>query len=86
MYLKASKKILKLQMQVQVPGYAYGATSEASRFAILILLIYVFIAISHVIYSVFYTGMTSSSWDTVSEIIVLALRSTSGRLEEHRCG
>lgn len=64
----------KLTMQVHAQGWAYSASGSAAKFAILALLLYVLIAAGHWIYSL-KDQKTSSSWDTISELVALAIRS-----------
>lgn len=65
-------------MEVTAKGYAYSMKGPAIGFSLIVLAAYVGIAIVHVAVSVF-TGITSSSWDTPGEIMVLALNSTPPR-------
>lgn len=64
----------KLTMQAHTQGWAYSASGSAAKFAIIALLLYVLIAASHWIYSA-YDKKTSSSWDSISELVALAMRS-----------
>ena len=64
----------KLTMQAHAQGWAYSASGSAAKFSILALLLYVLIAASHWIYSV-HDQKTSSSWDSISELVALAMRS-----------
>lgn len=64
----------KLTMQVHAQGWAYSASGSAAKFAIFALLLYVLIAAGHWIYSL-KDQKTSSSWDTISELVALAMRS-----------
>ena len=65
---------VKLTMQVQAQGWAYSASGSAAKFAIFALLLYVLIAASHWVYSL-RDQKTSSSWDSISELVALAMRS-----------
>jgi hypothetical protein len=67
-------KYPKLSFTVKANGYAYNR-STATFLSTTTLLVYAVIALSHVLYSVIFTRTSSSSWDTVSEMIVLALKS-----------
>ena len=64
----------KLTMQVHTQGWAYSASGSAAKFAIIALLLYTVIAASHWTYSI-RDRKTSSSWDSISELVALAMRS-----------
>ncbi|KAK4506447.1 hypothetical protein PRZ48_000179 [Zasmidium cellare] len=55
-------------------GYGWGPESLAIRISLAILLLYCLIAIGHTIYSI-YTGLSSTAWDSISEVAALALNS-----------
>ena len=64
----------RLQFMVKVNGYAYGITTSTVLSSIA-LLFYVLLATSHSIYIIGRSRTTSSAWDTVSELLTLALNS-----------
>ena len=64
----------KLTVQVHAQGWAYSASGSAAKFAIIALLLYTVIAASHWIYSI-RDRKTSSSWDSIAELVALAMRS-----------
>lgn len=61
-------------MRVQVVGYAWYASSFSTYLATAVVVTYMFVAFAHTVW-VFKNGVTSSSWDTVTELLALALRS-----------
>ena len=61
-------------MWTTVNGYGYGQTVSTILSAI-VLCIYSFIAITYVAYNICYSRTTSSSWETISELVALALNS-----------
>ena len=65
---------VKFNMQAQAQGWAYSASGSAAKYAIFALLLYVLIAAGHWAYSL-KDQKTSSSWDSISELVALALRS-----------
>jgi hypothetical protein len=65
---------LKAHMKVTAKGYAYYWSGGAIKASMAVLAIYVVIAVLHVCQNVV-SGITSSSWDTPSEIIALAAKS-----------
>ena len=71
----ATDQFARLQMKTTVNGYGYGITA-ASGLATLVLAIYCIVALTFVIYSTFLVRTTSSSWESVSEIVALAMNST----------
>ena len=70
-------KYVTLRMRVQVLGYAWYAryaSGFSEYFAITVVVVYMLIALVHTVWVVS-TGVTSSSWDTVTELLALALQS-----------
>ena len=65
----------RLTMQACANGWAYNVRGSAAKFAIIALLLYTCIAISHWLCTTFWRKESSSSWDTVSELVALAMRS-----------
>jgi hypothetical protein len=59
---------------VSVNGYGYGLTA-ATLLATLVLLTYSLIAMSYVVYSICFAKITSSSWESITELVSLALNS-----------
>jgi len=65
-------------MTATVNGYAYSADGKAQKAAIVALLLYVVLALSHLAYSM-WTGNSSSSWDSVADMTALAMNSRSSQ-------
>ncbi|MDI1488725.1 MAG: hypothetical protein OHK93_008001 [Ramalina farinacea] len=65
---------VNLRMHIRVAGYAWYASGFSEYFAIAVALTYMLVALSHTVW-VLATGVTSSSWDTVTELLALALES-----------
>ncbi|KAL8905176.1 MAG: hypothetical protein Q9171_006774 [Xanthocarpia ochracea] len=74
----ADSKYVTLRMRVHVVGYAWYASAFSDYLAIMVVIIYMLIALAHTIWVVA-TGITSSSWDTVTEILGLALQSPASK-------
>lgn len=70
----ANSDYVKLQMRVEVVGYAWYASSFSDYLATAVVVMYMLVALAHTVW-VFYKGVTSSSWDTVTELLALALQS-----------
>lgn len=70
----ANSDYVKLRMRVQVVGYAWYASGSSDYLAIAVVVIYMLVALAHTAW-VLAKGVTSSSWDTVTELLALALRS-----------
>ncbi|KAJ5161366.1 hypothetical protein N7492_006758 [Penicillium capsulatum] len=64
----------KFTMSVTVNGYAYSLGGATSIAAIIVLLIYCLLVIAHAVY-VCFNSRSSSSWESISEIVALALQS-----------
>ena len=65
----------RLQMKAYVQGYAYTRSNSAVQLALVVLHLYVTIVVIYIVLTGV-SGLTSSSWDTPSELLALALRST----------
>ena len=70
----ANSNYVKLRMRIAVVGYAWYASGVSDYLATAVVLIYMLMALAHTIWVVT-KGVTSSSWDTVTELLALALRS-----------
>ena len=70
----ANSGYIDLQMRVQVVGYAWYASSFSTYLATAVVVTYMLIAFAHTVW-VLKNGVTSGSWDTVTELLALALRS-----------
>ena len=62
-------------MRCEVFGYAWYMSSISDYLAIGVVVAYMVIAIAYTVWVLFVTGVTSSSWDTVTELLALALQS-----------
>lgn len=68
----------KFQMSAFVNGYAYSARGTPHKLAMIVLAAYSFIILLHMATSI-YTGWSSSSWGSGSEVTALAMNSTTSR-------
>ncbi|KAI9699318.1 MAG: hypothetical protein M1836_002928 [Candelina mexicana] len=82
--LAVSQNWLKPRLEILVVGYAYSSQGIAIKFALAILLLHVLLAFAHTIYSV-WTGLSSSSWDSATEITALALNSSPSKALQNTC-
>ncbi len=66
---------MKVRLRAQVKGYAYAINEQTSiQFSLAILICYIVIATLHLIW-LLGTGLISTSWDTMNEVITIALTS-----------
>ena len=70
----SSSDHVNVRMKMQVVGYAWYISGFSEYLAISVVIMYMAIALAHTIWVVS-TGVTSSSWDTVTELLALALQS-----------
>ena len=70
----SSSDYVQQQMRVEVVGYAWYASGSSDYLATAVVVMYMFVALAHMFW-VLVNGVTSSSWDTVTELLALALRS-----------
>lgn len=71
-------------MKFYRPGYGYGPDILAVRLSLAILILYSTIAVAHIIYSV-WTGISSWSWDSISEIMALCINSRPAPELQNTC-
>lgn len=56
---------------LRVTGYAYKASRVTDYLSMVVLLLHIIVALAHTLYT-FFTRLSSGSWDTVEELLVLA--------------
>ena len=66
--------ITESRMNATIEGYSYHASSTTDFLAIAVVLFHCLVALAHTIYCVLH-GVSSCCWDTVTEILTLALGS-----------
>ena len=72
---EASRDWVPLRMESQVNGYAYSFEGITIKLSIIVLLLHAVLALCHTVYEVG-SGLSSSSWDSVVELVALAMNST----------
>ncbi len=82
--LATSQRWLKLRLECLAVGYAYSSQGLAIKLALIVLLLHVFLAAAHIAYSLT-TGLSSSSWDSATEITMLAMNSTPSGALRNTC-
>lgn len=70
----ANSDYVTLRMRMEVVGYAWYASGFSDYLATAVVMMYMLVALAHTVW-VLTKGVTSSSWDTVTELLALALRS-----------
>ena len=70
----ASRDWVPLRMKTQVNGYAYSFEGITIKLSITILMLHAVLALCHTVYEVG-SGLSSSSWDSVVELVALAMNS-----------
>ena len=74
----------KFTMQVDVEGYAYSSRGPSMILSCMVLLTYCTMVLIHVVF-VFWKRSSSTSWDSVSEIVTLAMQSQPSDKLENTC-
>ncbi|KAJ4127883.1 hypothetical protein NW768_008163 [Fusarium equiseti] len=69
-----SGKTAKLNMQMELHGYAMSAESWIDYLCIVVLLIHTIIALSHSVWVVWYRR-TSDAWESITDVLTLGLNS-----------
>ncbi|KAL9615115.1 MAG: hypothetical protein Q9167_000433 [Letrouitia subvulpina] len=79
-----AKDWVKLRVQSAAEGYAYSISGLAPKVTITILLVYCFLTVLHLFYTTL-TGISSTSWDSISEFMVLAVNSSPTEKLRNTC-
>ncbi|KAI4216266.1 MAG: hypothetical protein LQ351_001276 [Letrouitia transgressa] len=75
---KDGQTFTESRVNVTISGYKYDASATTDYLAIAVIIFHGLVALAHTVYC-FICGASSSSWDSISEILTLALGS---RVEE----
>ena len=79
-----SKNWVKFRVSTTVEGYAYNTHGRITKLAIGVLVAYCLVAITHIIYAGI-SGISSTCWDSISEVTALAINSTPTVLLRNTC-
>ena len=75
---------LQFPLQYTVPGFSYGANNSTVQISLVILFFYCTVTIFHIVWSIG-TGVSSSAWDSISEIVALAINSRPAYELQNTC-
>ena len=70
-----SRDWVRLRVDSSVEGYAFSTQGFAPKLAVAVLLLYCFLVIMHIIYAAL-SGVSSTSWDSIAELMALAINSS----------
>ena len=79
-----SKNWVKLRVFTTFEGFAYSTRGATPKVAICFLLIYCTFALTHILYAGI-TGISSTCWDSISEVTALAVNSAPSALLRNTC-
>ena len=79
-----SKNWVKFRVSTTVEGYAYNTHGRIAKLAIGVLVAYCLVAITHIIYAGI-SGISSTCWDSISEVTALAINSAPTVLLRNTC-
>ena len=82
--LVQSQKWVKLRVYTTFEGFAYNTRGATPKVAIFFLLTYCTFALTHILYAGI-TGISSTCWDSISEVTALAVNSTPSALLRNTC-
>ena len=81
-FLKSSKenteRFFKTEMETWVTGFAFADNSLTMRGAMAVFYVYALLVIAYSIWSI-WSGITSSSWESVPDLLALALADPNSR-------
>ncbi|KAL9018425.1 MAG: hypothetical protein Q9185_004268 [Variospora sp. 1 TL-2023] len=69
-----SKDWVRLRVDTAVEGYGFGIDGIATKLTAAVLLLYCTLVVAHLVYAAL-SGISSTSWDSVAEFLVLAVNS-----------
>jgi hypothetical protein len=75
---------LQFPLRYTVSGFGYGPNVTTVRISLIILFIYCALTIAHIAWSLG-TGVSSSAWDSISEIVALAINSRPAHELQNTC-
>ncbi|KAL9618555.1 MAG: hypothetical protein Q9160_006739 [Pyrenula sp. 1 TL-2023] len=67
-----------------IQGFGYGPNVLAVQISLVILVLYCTVTIAHILYSI-WTGNSSSAWDSISELVALAINSRPAEEMQNMC-
>ncbi|MCJ1268517.1 hypothetical protein MMC22_008405 [Lobaria immixta] len=79
-----SKDWVKLRVDSSLQGYSYNTLGTPPKIAIAVLAIYCLFALTHVLYAGI-SGVSSTCWDSISEVTALAVNSTPTAALRNTC-
>ena len=79
-----SQNWVKLRVYTTFEGFAYNTRGTTPKVAICFLLTYCTFALTHILYAGI-TGISSTCWDSISEVTALAVDSTPSALLRNTC-
>ena len=69
-----TKTLAQFEIQHYLSGYGYDSSTTAVRLSLAVLLTYICVTVAHLIYTLI-TGNVATSWDSIAELVTLALNS-----------
>ncbi|KAL8769681.1 MAG: hypothetical protein Q9194_005387 [Teloschistes cf. exilis] len=79
-----SKDWVKLRVDSSVEGYAFSTEGFAPKLTAAVLLIYCALVMAHICYAAV-SGVSSQSWNSIAELVVLAVNSSSTMQLRNTC-
>ena len=74
----------KFEIKASITGWAYSTEGTASKLALVVMLTYCTIALIHIFYSGI-SGLSSTAWDSIGEVVVLAMNSSPTAHLQNTC-
>lgn len=81
---KVEDQHLSFGIKYFLNGYGYGPNVWAVKVSLAILIMYCVVVVIHIAYSL-WTGIGSSAWDSVAEVVALAINSRPARELQNTC-
>ena len=78
------KTCLVFEIKNSVLGWTYTAQETTTKLAITVMLTYCALVLAHIIYSTI-SGVSSTAWDSVAELVALAMNSSPSEILQNTC-
>ena len=71
-------------MEQSFYGWGYTAQATATKLAIAVMMTYCILVFGHIIYSAI-SGISSSAWDSIAELVTLTMNSSPTEILQNTC-
>ena len=73
-----------LEIKNYIFGWSYTADGTTTKLSLVVMFTYCILVLAHIIYSAI-SGVSSTAWDSVAELVALAMNSSPTEILENTC-